>query len=111
MRPHGITIFCDNIQEVSSWYLNTFKSTLVTEEERLIQHKLGDFLLTFHPQDSKSSGSSGQQVLYWEIDGLRETLDSLIFQGATMFRAPITDARLRGIALERENSVLRLLRR
>lgn len=83
-----VLLFVQDIDAAAAWY-----ARLLNAE---VQHENADYafvrgpgvLLGFHPADAKCPGGIGGTTVYWEIDDLDQSLDTLLSAGAALHRGP-----------------------
>lgn len=89
-RLESVVFFVSDIDAAAAWYAELFETEVQHENAQYAFIKTSDFLLGFHPLDSKCPGGPGGATAYWEVADLQDAIQALELRGAVLYRGPIS---------------------
>ena len=84
----SVIFFVDDVLQSVEWYKKLLGVEPVVREGRLSHFEIGGTVLYLHPADDRSPVSTGNQIVYWEVDFFGSAVGKATEMGATIHRGP-----------------------
>lgn len=84
-----VTYFVPDIEASWQWLSDLTGAELLLRLDGMIQGRVGESVVTFHPADEKGPVGPGGQVVYWRVDRLDVVMSQFESRGARRYRGPI----------------------
>ena len=74
IRISSIVYFIKDNETAGRWYKNIFNTKPFQTEENFIGFMINNFDVSFNRADKKLTNHVGNQVSYWKVENVKETL-------------------------------------
>ena len=90
-RFHGLRTaiyFVDDVVKATEWYIGVLGIQPYFNEPFYVGFNVGGYELGLHPTEARNDSQPNSIAIYWGVDDVQATYDSMIAAGATPHEVP-----------------------